>query len=88
MVYRRRGGQARSALAAGADVVLACGGDGTIRHVAQVLAGSGTPLGLVPTGTSNLRTRGLWMAHQLCDELYRWPHPTTIQLHIDRHKAI
>ncbi|MCA1695567.1 MAG: NAD(+)/NADH kinase, partial [Actinobacteria bacterium] len=45
-------GQARSALAADADVVLACGGDGTVRHVARVLAGSGTPLGLVPTGTA------------------------------------
>jgi predicted polyphosphate/ATP-dependent NAD kinase len=48
------GGQASSALAAGAEVVLACGGDGTVRHVARVLAGLGTPLGLVPTGTANL----------------------------------
>jgi len=42
--------------------------------------------GLLPPPTSQNRGRGLWMAHQLCDELYRWPHPTTLRLHIDRHE--
>jgi diacylglycerol kinase family enzyme len=52
-------GQSKAALAAGADVVLACGGDGTVRQVAQILAGSGTAMGLLPTGTANLLSRNL-----------------------------
>lgn len=47
-------GQARDAVDAGADIVVACGGDGTIRACLDPLAGSESALDLVPLGTGNL----------------------------------
>src|SRR6185436_5516277 len=48
------GGQTRQAIAAGVDVVFACGGDGTIRACADELAGTAIALGVLPAGTGNL----------------------------------
>jgi len=49
----------RRAVAAGASLVFAAGGDGTVRACAQALAGTGVPLAIVPLGTANLTARAL-----------------------------
>lgn len=50
---------ARAAVAAGADLVVAAGGDGTVRVVCGEMAGSGVPVGVIPAGTGNLLARNL-----------------------------
>jgi YegS/Rv2252/BmrU family lipid kinase len=52
-------GMAESAAVAGADLVMVCGGDGTVREVCAELAGTGIPVGIIPAGTGNLLARNL-----------------------------
>ena len=49
----------RRVVAAGARLVFAAGGDGTVRACAEALAGTGVPLAIVPLGTANLTARAL-----------------------------
>jgi YegS/Rv2252/BmrU family lipid kinase len=52
-------GMAEAAAVAGADLVMVCGGDGTVREVCAELAGTGIPIGIIPAGTGNLLARNL-----------------------------
>jgi len=54
-------GAAKDALAAGADLIIVAGGDGTVRAAAEHLAdvSSEAQLGIIPLGTGNLLARNL-----------------------------
>jgi YegS/Rv2252/BmrU family lipid kinase len=56
---------AEEAAIAGAELVLVCGGDGTVRTVCAELAGTGVSVGIVPAGTGNLLARNLGIPLQL-----------------------
>jgi diacylglycerol kinase (ATP) len=65
-----RGGQRRvreqvsDALDAGCELLIAAGGDGTLRDIASALAGSAMPLAVLPGGTANLWAHELGTARE------------------------
>jgi YegS/Rv2252/BmrU family lipid kinase len=62
-------GQAESAVSAGVDLVLACGGDGTVTACAEGVTDTGVPLAIIPLGTGNLLARNIGLPTGLDEAL-------------------
>ncbi|WP_199523942.1 diacylglycerol/lipid kinase family protein [Micromonospora craterilacus] len=58
-------GQTEQAVAAGVDVVFACGGDGTVMACVGALAGTEVALAVLPQGTGNLLAANLGLSDDL-----------------------
>lgn len=63
-------GQAAEAVARGASLVVAMGGDGTVRSVASHMVTTDVPMGIIPVGTGNLLARNLDIPVASLDEAF------------------
>lgn len=66
------------------DLVLVCGGDGTINEVINGLAHSHVPLGVLPGGTANTLARELRLPHNLIEAASQVPAWTPREIALGR----
>jgi diacylglycerol kinase (ATP) len=64
---------AQNAVRQGDDLVLVCGGDGTVNEVINGLAPGATPLGIVPGGTANIIAKELRLPHNPMRAAHEFP---------------
>lgn len=56
---------AKEAIARGADLIIAAGGDGTVSAAASAVVNTGIPLAVIPCGTANAFVNGLGLPNTL-----------------------
>jgi YegS/Rv2252/BmrU family lipid kinase len=78
---------AQQAIANGADVIAAYGGDGTIMEVAQAVQGGDTPMAILPGGTANLMSLELGIPRKLTLAAQIIVDPTSVIRRIDMGQA-
>jgi len=74
---------ARQAIADGAEVVGAYGGDGTIMEVARAVQGSDVPMAILPGGTANLMSLELGISRDLTQAVQIMLDPDSVVRHVD-----
>ena len=79
-------GQVERALDAGAELVFAWGGDGTVRRCLSVLAGTKIPLAVLPAGTANLFATNLGIPSELEQAVQIGLHGKTRKIDVGRFK--
>ena len=62
---RKAPAKARKAIAAGSDLVIVWGGDGTVQRCVDMLAGTGSALAIIPVGTANLFASSLGLPTEI-----------------------
>jgi diacylglycerol kinase family enzyme len=76
----------RAAVREPADLVVAAGGDGTVRRVALAVRGAGRPVAVLPVGTANNVAAALGISGSIEDEVAAWSldHVRALDLGIAR----
>lgn len=64
---------ARECIARGADLIVACGGDGTLNEVANGVAGSSVPMMVLPGGTANVLASELEIGGKIKKAIRKMP---------------
>ena len=65
---------ARNQTAAGRDLIIVCGGDGTVNEAVNGMAGSQVPLALLPAGTANILAKELRLPWNIVQAAEYIPH--------------
>ncbi len=84
---RTAGAIARAAVEAGASMICVAGGDGTINEVAAGMAGSKTPLAVLPAGTANVFAMEAGIGGNMRRALERFDDLEARDVHLGRIKA-
>ena len=86
-VPARRAPSRAASIAEGADLILAAGGDGTINEIAEGMAGSDVPLGILPAGTANVLANEMGIGSSLERAAARLPNAFPTRISVGRLHA-